>query len=388
MGNGGGVGNNCYNCYNLKIVSPLIWQAAMRTRLYLTLGMLAGLLGFTISQAILTLPNLTNFLRPEFVLFPITSSLLAVAIVIAEVWLNNPTRYKMNRGILPRPLILALFVGLLGGGIAALLSFLVGYTNFSLSERLVKTLGWMLIGVAAGVADGYSWQHRTIAGGQQQRARQRLITSTVFGAIAGLVAFFASSLVFSLPDWRNWEELVGFLVLGGVLGLLLAKAGSGVLCYALRMGAGFEAERHPNPNTPFPRINSRQLHLNCLSPSAIDEKGRVISGLEFKLEEGMSIELPRRGKIEIGGERDADIFISQLPEECATIILDGRQASIEAHQSNCVSVGKIQLKAGRPESLSHNQVLTLVTDANKTKDQPGMKFVRFIFYDRFLDPQG
>lgn len=361
----------------------------MRTRLYLTLGILAGLLGFTISQAILTLTNATNFLRPEFILFPITSSFLAVATVIAEVWLNNPTRYKMNRAVLTQPLMLALLVGLLGGGMAALLSSLVGYLpNFSLSERLVKAFGWILIGVAAGVADGYSWQYRSIEGGQQERVRQRLITSTGFGAIAGLAGFFASSLVFSLPDWQTCEELVGFLVLGGVLGLLFAQAGSGVLCYALRAGAGFEAERYPNPNTPFPRINSRQLRLNCLSPSATDEKGRVIGGMEDKLEEGMSIELPRRGKIELGGGRDADIFISQLPEECATIILDGRQALIEAHESNCVSLGRKQLKAGSQEPLSHNQVLTFLTEPNKTKEQPGMEFVRFIFYDRFLDPQG
>ena len=361
----------------------------MRTTLYLTLGMLAGLLGFTISQAILFFTNVTNFLRPEFFLFPISSCFLAVATVIAEVWLNNPTRYKINRAVLPQPLTLALLVGLLGGGIAALLSSLVGYlANFNLSERLVKALGWILIGVAAGVADGYSWQHRTIEGGQQKRVRQRLITSTVFGAIAGLVAFFVSSLVFSLPDWRQWEELLGFLVLGGVLGLLFAKVGSGVLCYALRAGAGFEAERYPNPNAPFPRINSRKLRLNCLSPSAIDEKGNVIGGLEHKLEEGMSIELPRKGKIEIGGARGADLFIFQLPEECATIILDGRQAFIEAHQSHCVSVGRKQLKAGNQEPLSHNQVLTLLTEPSKTKEQSGMEFVRFIFYDRFLDPQG
>ena len=145
-------------------------------------------------------------------------------------------------------------------------------------------------GVAAGLADGYSWQHRTIEGGQRERAFQRMISSMVLGAIAGLAAFFISSVI-SLSDW---EELLGFIVLGGVLGILFAKVGAGVLGYALRAGAGFEAERHPNPNTPFPRINSRELRLNCLSPTAKNERGEIISGLESKFEEGISIQIQKR----------------------------------------------------------------------------------------------
>ena len=132
----------------------------MRSLLYVTAGILAGLLGFILSQALL---NLTPIPNPEYVLFPICSLFLAASTVIAEIFLNHPTRYKMNRERLPKPLLLAIVFGI-GSGLTA--AFLSTQTDnwLNLNPTIAKAIGWILIGVSAGFADGYSWQDRTIDG--------------------------------------------------------------------------------------------------------------------------------------------------------------------------------------------------------------------------------
>ena len=346
----------------------------MRSILYVTAGILAGLLGFTSSQAILNLtPILYWVKRPEYIIFPISSLFLAVSTVVAEIFLNNPTRYRINREKLPIPLLLAVIIGIGSGLMAAFLSVALSYSpNLNLAPTIAKAIGWILMGVSAGVADGFSWQFRTIEGGQKERVIQRLISSVRAGALAGVIAFCLYFLA------SKSKYLVGFFALGGFLGLFLNRAGAGVLSFALRAGAGFELNSMPDS---YPRIKSTGLKLNC---SACDDYGKPLSaGYGNKIEEGISIELPQRGEITIGSHKDSDIFVSILPERCAKIILNAKTASLEALADNIIQIGKnrILLMKGEKRDLFHNQVLTLY---NSNQDN----FVRFVFYDRFLDPQG
>ena len=344
----------------------------MRSLLYVTAGILAGLLGFILSQALL---NLTPIPNPEYVLFPICSLFLAASTVIAEIFLNHPTRYKMNRERLPKPLLLAIVFGI-GSGLTA--AFLSTQTDnwLNLNPTIAKAIGWILIGVSAGFADGYSWQDRTIDGGQKERAIERLIASVGYGGLAGLIAF---CLYFFASQSR---ELVGFLALGGFLGLFLNRAGAGVLSFALRSGAGFEFKPRQNSDD-YPRIkikSTTKLKLNCM---ACDDYGQPLpKAYENKIEEGISIQLPKRGEITIGSGKDSDIYVSILPERCAKVILNDRTASLEAHADQSIQIGKNRqpLREGEKRDLFHNQVLTFY-------DSTKANFVRFVFYDRFLDSQ-
>lgn len=343
----------------------------MRSIFYVTAGILAGLLGFTLSQAIFNLTPILALVKAEYVLFPITSLFLAIATVIAEILLNNPTRYRRNREKLPVSLLLAVGFGLGSGLIAAILSVEV-HELLNLPSTMVKALGWLLIGVSAGAADGCSWRFRTVEGKQKERATRRLIISVGAGALAGVIAFYLYLLA------SQSKELVGFFALGGFLGLFLSRAGAGVLSFALRAGAGLEFNLMPDS---YPRIKSDRL---ALIGSACDEYGKPLpKQYENKIEEGISIELPQRGEVTIGSHKGSDIFVSILPERCAKIILKFRTASLEAQADHVIQIGQSKkfLLEGEKRDLLHNHVLTLY-------DSKQVNFVRFVFYDRFLEPQG
>lgn len=349
----------------------------VRKFLYILAGFLAGLLGTLAGQILLpalapiyiNLPDVLS--RPEFILFPIASTSLAIAMVAAEIFLNNPTRLKANWQVLSQPILRATMLGIGSGLVAALLSVIVG-NNTSIGADFLKLMGWMLIGAGAGAADGYSWQFRTIEGRQKQRARQRFIKSTLAGAGAGFVAFFLSKPLSS----SALGELVGFVILGVVLGIVLSQTAAASLCFALRAGSGFEPDDY---DYNFPRITSNELNFN-FTPNISKP------GYERRIEEGISIELPNQGTITIGSDRNSNIYVSTLPSQCAQLKIDNRKVELTAQSNNCVMVNRKTLNINLSEELKHNQILTFI---NSTKDENQVKpsFVRFVFYDRFLDPQ-
>jgi hypothetical protein len=351
----------------------------MRSLLYVTAGILAGLLGYILSQAIINQNWVHSF---EYVVFPICSAFLAASTVIAEIFLNHPTRYKMNRERLPKPLCLAIVFGMGSGLIAAYLSTKTDEL-LNLNPNIAIAIGWILMGVSAGFADGYSWQDRTIDGGQKERAIERLIASVGYGGLAGFMAFCVYFLTSQSQSWVSQsKELVSFLALGGFLGLFLNRAGAGVLSFALRAGAGFEFKPMQNSGD-YPRIkikSTTKLKLNCM---ACDDYGKPLpKAYENKIEEGISIQLPKRGEITIGSGKDSDIYVSILPERCAKVILNDRTASLEAQADQSIQIGKNRqpLREEEKRDLFHNQVLTFY-------DHTKANFVRFVFYDRFLDSQ-
>ena len=377
----------------------------MRSLLYVSAGFLAGLLGLTISEWLFSISDIqTIFKFREFILFPVSSIILAFAVVTAEIWLNNPTRYKTNRRIMWQPLSMALLIGGLCGLLAALIFVGIGYWGWiKISTLFAKGLGWCLIGLGAGFADGYSWQYRTIEGGQKSKARNRLILSVTFGLMAALVAFGLSEVIFqSKPDIIAFKDPLGFLVLGTTLGVLLDQLGTNVNSYALRAGMGFESIKGKQDG--FPRVSDPaffnfEIPVEYLPDSVNSSSGGRTDGYKRKIEEGMSIQLIKNKQFTIGSSNDADIFINVLPNECATITLQNRTAQIKAHNGAKILIGGVRLKTGEmfSKELHHNQVLTFYADPKRIQqiysDSEGNDnedinpFVRFVFYDRFLDPQ-
>lgn len=345
-----------------------------RQVLYISAGLLAGLIGILISQFLLYSPLLTllpdTLARPPLILFPITSTSLAVSMVWAEIFLNNPTRHKNNRQILLKPTIRAIWVGTITGIIAAILSITVGNTT-SLDGSLLKLLGWLLIGAGAGIADGYSWQFRTIEGGQKSRAQTRFCKSVVCGVGAGFLAFVASKLFFL----SQAEDMIGFILLGTVLGFFLCRTAGASLCMALRAGAGFELDES---NRDYPYIRT-PLRFNFISPHAT-------KGSEQRIEEGISIELPVQGIITIGSDSNSHIYVPKLPYNCAEFEINNRQVSLKSKGKACVIVDKKLLSINESKTLKHNQILTFIIPP-QDENQLRINFVRFVFYDRFLDPQ-
>ena len=346
-----------------------------RQLLYVQAGFLAGLIGILGSQFLLLTPVLDLLLpflsRSEIILFPIASTSLAVSMVWAEIFLNNPTRLKDNWQVLPQPTLRAIWLGMGAGILAAFLSISVGQVT-TIDSSLLKLMGWVLIGAGAGAADGYSWRFRTIEGSQRQRARQRLINSVLAGSGAGLVAFLVSKLSFLVKV----EEMAGFIVLGTVLGVVLSLTAAASLCFALRAGAGFELD---DDELIFPRINSNQLGFNFTSPHAK-------SGYERRIEEGISIELPERGIITLGSDPDSHIFVPVLPYNCAELEIENRQVSLRAKGDKYIIVDKDVLRSNQTKQLKHNQILTFIA-LPQQESKRRTNFVRFVFYDRFLDPQ-
>ena len=352
----------------------------MRQLLYILAGFLAGLIGVLVSHFILLTPIIDNILvkinlnYSSLILFPITSSSIAVSMVLAEIFLNNPTRIKDNLEVLGEPTKKAILIGITSGLVAAILLIFVGETT-TINASPFILIGWILVGATAGAADGFSWQFRTIEGGQKTRAITRLFVSITGGIFSGIIAFSLSQLLSSkFSSLSDMEIIIGFIILGIVLALVLSQASAASLCFALRAGAGFELD---DRESNFSRIRNRQLRFNFKSPHAQE-------GYEKRIEEGISIELPNRGKITIGSSQDSHIYVSVLPPHCAEIIINDRQVAVKSLKRGYVIVDNKVLGVNKIQQLKHNQILTFRA---VKQELSRIKIVRFVFYDRFLDPQ-
>ncbi len=293
----------------------------MRNFFYIFLGFLAGLIGILFSQVLLLIPLIdylpSFFSKAALFLFPITSTALAVSRVWGEIFLNNPTRFKDNLKVVKEPTYQAIKLGIISGLVAGILSIFVGY--IPVSGSLIKLIGWVLIGGAAGLAHGITWKNCTIEGSQKERAIKYMGMST---------------------------------------------------------GAGFELD---NYDRNFSFINSSKLRFNFKSP-------HLQQGKENRIEEGISIELPFNAKITIGSNQDSHICIPVLPYNCAEIEINKREVSITANGKGYVVVDNKVLGNAQSEKLKHNQILTFIVPKKPNENQR-INFVRFVFYDRFLDRQ-
>ncbi|AFY89343.1 hypothetical protein [Chroococcidiopsis thermalis] len=358
----------------------------MRIYLYILAGITSALIGWNLGQFILTEQGfLQQF--PSIVLFPCIAISLAIAFVFTEIFVSNPTRPKMNLKVAVLPVSIAAGLGLLAGLVAGGISEILFLPAIRVPTPIVRTLGWLLIGSSTGIAEGVTWRWRSIEAGDRKRFQQRFWT----GLIGSIAASLAAALIFemlrqSLPElmqaMKKVEDPIGFSILGTLLGFVFSVSTSPSYMAALRAGAGFEYTGEPiyddssDRNANAHPIIDKQSKLKFVTDSEADQ-----------IEEGLSIQLPAKGKIGIGSDEKAHIRIPGLPLHAAEIELQPRQTTLVPDPKffHTVEVNGERLTSRRSIRLKHNFVLTFYLQDKGTDNEK--KLFRFVYYNRFLDPQ-
>lgn len=350
----------------------------MRIYFYTISGIVSTMIGWNISQFLLigTGESIGEGLLPlpedfpqEPIVIPIVAVCLAIAMVVTEIFLSNPTRDKANKRVLPPYLWAALGMGTFTGLVAAALALILYQTGAP--DWSVRIVTWSLVGLFTGLGEGISWRFRSIEGATS-KANARIWKATLFGLGAGLAAALLVEILRRVLSLEGYEDPVGLLILGFSLGLSLSFATSSTYQVALRAGEGFEAI---DPNyalspRPRPKLNHSDL--------------KFVAGEYDFIEEGLSIQLPSKTSepLTIGSAVDADIYIPDIPEYAASLQVSNRQVNIRCITEKAVQIQRrILVQGGKPKPLSHNQILTFYHQGDNEK------YYRFVFYDRFLDPE-
>lgn len=355
----------------------------IRTYFYTLAGIISALFGWNIGQIILSdlsrvIPALQGWKQfPEVVLFPCIAASLAFGLVLTEVFLSNPTRSKLNLRVGLFPVSLAAGLGVLSGILAGLLIQVLFLPQLQIPPAIVRIIGWLFIGFFTGLAEGWTWQWRSIEAGNRSRFQRRLINSILFSSLASFTAalFFEGLRAVGIlgQNLYAWEDPVGFAILGAVLGLAFSITSSPSYMAALRAGGGFEFTDNPT-FAVMPVIQKPFLTF-------------VSDGERDDIEEGLSIQLPGQGEIAIGSSPECHIRLPGVEAKIAKIKLQKRDATLIAEgrkQQACIEINGEQLTSNS-KPLKHNSVLTFYTT------EPGQAneklFFRFVYYNRFLDPQ-
>ncbi|MGK7901544.1 MAG: hypothetical protein AB4352_09040 [Hormoscilla sp.] len=367
----------------------------MRVYLYILSGIASALIGWSAGQFIISDLEWLQQL-PELALFPCVAISLAIGIVATEIFLSNPTRPKRNlrSGWLALTIAagLGLIIGLASGGITQILLHPVTRKQLSVSSQFVRIVGWLSIGLAVGVAEGWTWRWRSVEAGDNKRFWQRLLTSAIASSLAALAAalifeWWRQQLGGEIPEaQKGWEDPLGFSLLGALLGLVLSISTSPSYMVALRAGAGFEYvetmdnyddDSQRTISTNHPRIQKQlKPRLKFVSDDYSD-----------RIEEGLSIQLPGRGKkIRIGSGSGAHIYIPGLPPHVADLDLSPGTAKLVPNPAvyDRVELRGDRLTSARPIDLRHNDMIAFHADEGVYH---GKKLFRFVYYNRFLDPQ-
>ncbi|MDY6802800.1 MAG: hypothetical protein SXA11_03205 [Cyanobacteriota bacterium] len=365
----------------------------MRTYLYILSGIASALMGWSLGHVIISDFQWLEQI-PELALFPCVAIFLAIGIVAIDIFLSNPTRIQRNlkTGFIPFTIaaVFGLLIGIASGGIVQLwLHPQLRDNMFNVPDFFVRIIGWVLIGVAVGLGEGLTWRWRSIEAGDSRRYRQRFWTSLIASSLTALVA----ALIFEklrqnfggeIPEaLKAWEEPMGFSLLGGLLGLVLSFSTSPSHAIALRAGAGFEYVepiKSFGPIHPTQPINHPRIEKEKKPPLKF-----VSDKYAHRIEEGLSIQLPARGRIKIGSGEDVHIFIPGLPKNVAELKLKPGQTVLfpQPEFYDKIEHRGRSLTSPRPIPLKHNDMITF-----KEEDSNGKKLFRFVYYNRFLDPQG
>lgn len=393
----------------------------MRNWLYFIVGLLASVVAWSFSQVLLVdFKPIWNSLDwtffaqyPYLIKFFILTIFLAVAMVMAEVFFSHPTRLKQGWKVLKFPLIIAIIASILGASLSGIMSFVFKLTGFP--GWMIRLIDWLIIGGIIGSAEGITWLLRTWSklvldqrGGKSDTTKviSHFIKSISFCLLASFIVFIFSEIIIKQDIWS-------FILLGTLLGFALSFTESPNTKFALKAGYGFE------------RIYGGNTTTNNLNPITYKNRGLKLvyvpdKNLPTTIEEGLSIELPKTGDIIIGSDvEQAHIIVNDLPDKIATIKINGRKATIENFSNNILKklpseiaikpLEKVNNRANNPYAnisnqpqnnspnldkdskerddineveLYHNTVITLYTE-----NQDYRKYVRFVFYDRFLDPE-
>lgn len=106
-----------------------------------------------------------------------------------------------------------------------------------------------------------------------------------------------------------------------------------------------------------------------------------------RIEEGLSIQLPATGKLRIGSSTRAHIRIPELSPCVAYLELKPRQTFLHPNPVlfKHIEVNGERLSSKKSISLKHNYVITFYSQHELAIYE--QKFFRFVYYNRFLDPQ-
>lgn len=369
----------------------------MRIYLYLLAGITSALLGWNIGQFFLTdLGILKQF--PEVVLFPCIAISLAIGMVINEIFISNPTRPKINFRTAKIPLLIALGLGLAFGLVAGGFSQILFLPQIGFPTPLIRTFGWLVIGISVGLSEGLTWRWRSLEAGDTKRFRQRFKISLLGAGVASLVAagifeLVRSSLEEMTSDLRAVEDPIGFSILGLLLGLFFSISNSPSYMVALRAGAGFEytGEIYEDYEDEYQVYGEDDLQTSLQNKSYPYIERSILTFVsnsqQKKIEEGLSIQLPSQGTIRIGSAKKAQICIPGLPLHSADLELKPREAILHPNPRyyHTIEVNGNRLGTNNPIPLKHNYLLTFHP---KEQDEFNHeKIYRFVYYNRFLDPQ-
>jgi hypothetical protein len=308
----------------------------------------------------------------DAIMIPAVSICLAAGIVLTEIFLSSPTRPLQSLKLAANSIYLASGLGLVVGITAGLLSYVVGLPGtrelFQYGDDFVRSTAWFLVALTVSISEGLAWGLRAMEAKNINRLRIRIAVS--------LIASFASSWIANtifeslrrngvLQGLGDYEDLLRFILLGICLGIAFGFSTSPGYMTALRAGFGFE---HDGSSTTRGEIRK---NLEFVVSYATDNR----------IEEGLSIQLPNWGKVIIGSDPSAQIYLEGVAPILATLDLQTRETWLYTDQKNFdkVHIEGYPVKDER-KRLKHNTILTFYRNADTNQ------FYRFVYYNRFLDP--
>jgi hypothetical protein len=360
-----------------------------RLTLYILSGIVAALVSWDISQILLELArNISGGtlpFRPDFILLPFLAFFFAISMVATEIFLSNPTRYRNNFQTLRSYFFKTILWSAIAGLCAAIFTFTL-YELTSLSAGDVKRFVWCIVGLSTGICEGISWRSRSMEG-LTDKGNKRIKNTVLFGSLAGFsAALIAEKFSQNTSFSKEYNEPFGFLAFGLILGALLSFATSPTYQVALRAGEGIasinqkiiDEEIRSGMIRDLPKLKPRGAFQFVVEPPNEGANAKEPDVIE----EGLSIQLPNGQPITIGGGDDDDIYLPEIPSKCAEIRVKFPYAKIICHETSAVELFPTLRNESQDGeyTLWHNQIITF-------KNPDGKEFYRFVFYDRFLDPQ-
>lgn len=255
-----------------------------------------------------------------------------------------------------------------------------------------------LIGIPVGLAEGLTWYWQSVEAGDPKRFRQRFLASILTAIIGSLLAAFLFEYIRNsfetIPLWfRQIEDILGFCLLGFILGLGFSLTNSPSYMVALRAGSGFEYTSSL-PDDELMELQGDEIDMKKEediaafngTPRINKPRLRFVTDSELEeIEEGLSIQLPARGKVVIGTKETADIYLPNFPLFTAELELKGRETFLKVNPQfkKQIEINGQHIGSKQTIRLKHNDLLTFYP---KEKDDEE-KMYRFVYYNRFLDPQ-
>ena len=139
----------------------------MKLWIYILSGITFASIGWNISQSVIySIGWFQQF--PEIAQSACVAASLSAGTVLTEIFLSNPTRFKLNLRRLGFPVAtaatLGFLIGLFAGGVSQFL--LIPQIRNSLfffgSTPAVRIIRWMIIGIAVGITEGLTWRWRSV----------------------------------------------------------------------------------------------------------------------------------------------------------------------------------------------------------------------------------